>query len=292
MIYTPEIGKHAALLRQRGYEDLLDKRLVFTISTGRAGTQTLSAVFGCARKTCSLHEPKPGYSKCLRRVQRNAEAALEFLVEQKLPAIRAPDEPCYVETSHVLCKGFIEPLLELGLRPHFVIVHRDPRAVARSFVELNSIPERTPLGRDFMLSPADPCLLEAPGWQDFTDYQLCYWYALESRQRAQWYAALFDRIGIHYTRFEFADLADPVAVGRLIWACGLEIDESAHARIAQILAEPMNAKIQDKLNVGRHEEVADSSGLQHDEFVVARTCKASATDDYLPRLRVTRAKAA
>jgi len=292
MIYMPEIGKHAGMLRQRGYGDLLHKRLVFTISPGRTGTQTLAAVIGCAKNTCSLHEPEPGYAKCLRHVQRSAEAALEFLIEEKLPTICAMDEPCYVETSHLVCKGFIEPLMELGLRPHFVIIQRDLHAVARSFLELNSIPERTPFGRDYMLSPADPCLLETPNWQDLTDYQLCYWYTLEMRQRAQWYAALFDRSGIHYTRFDFADLGSPVAVGRLISACGLEIDENAGARIAQILAEPMNVKDQVKLNAGRQNEVADARVLRHAELFVARTCKASATDDYLPRLCVGRAKAA
>ncbi len=292
MIYTPEFGKHAALLRERGCEDLLYRRLVFTVGPGRTGTQTLAEVFGQAKESCGLHEPEPAYSKCLRHVQRHAKAALDFLLEEKLPAICATGKPCYVETSHLLCKGFIEPILELGLRPHFVIIQRDLRAVARSFLELNSVPERTPHGREFMLSPADPCLLATPSWPDFTDYQLCYWYALEIRQRARWYAALFDRLGIAYTRFDFADLTAPRAVGQLVSACGLELDENAKARVAATLARPLNAKSDDKLNAGRQTEVADARSLRNAELFVARACKVSATDDYMPRLCIHRAEAA
>jgi hypothetical protein len=288
MIYTPEIGKHAELLRARGYEEILQKRLVFTVSAGRTGTQTLSKVFSFAADAFSLHEPAPEYSKCLRRAQRHADEALEFLVEEKLPAILTMDRPNYVETTHLVCKGFIEPMLELGLRPHFVVIQRDLRSVARSFVELNSIPERTPHGRDFMLSPADPCLLPTPSWQDFDDYQLCYWYALEMRQRAQWYAALFDRLGISYTRFDFGELGNTAAVERLVLGCGLDLDETADAQITQVLANPLNMKTQDKINAGRQKDVADLRLLRHAEAFIARTCKASATDDYLPRLCVAR----
>lgn len=292
MIYTPQLDKHADLLRQRGWEDLLRRRLVFTITTGRSGTQTLSEVFACARDTCSLHEPKPNYMQCLRRVQRNAEAAFEFVVEEKLPAILATGTDCYVETSHLVCKGFIEPMLELGLRPHFLIVKRDCRAVAKSFTQIASIPERTALGRDYMLSPADPCLLTTPCWEDFTDYQLCYWYTLEIQRRAQWYVSLFDRLGIGYSCFDFADLKRPQAVLYAIASCGLAPAHDAAQRVARIVEHPLNTKAQDKLDVGRQAEVACTDVLQEAERQVKRACRRSPTDDYLPRLSVARLRAA
>jgi hypothetical protein len=292
MLYTPQLAKHLDLLRQRGYEELLGKRLVFTITTGRSGTQTLAEVFACAENTCSLHEPLPPYGKCLQRVQRNADLALEFLLEEKLPAIVAAGMPCYAETSHLLCKGFIEPILELGLRPHFVFVQRDCRAVAKSFTQLNSIPERTELGRDYMLSPADPCLLETHFWEDFTDYQLCYWYALEMKQRSQWYASLFDRVGIPYTWFDFADLRDSQKLVQLAKSCGMEINDDAAARIEAIIEHPINAKKDDKANAGKTAEVSNPSVLQHAESIVARACRTSTTDGYLSRMTVSRSKAA
>ncbi len=270
MIYTPQLDKHIDLLRQRGWEDLLHRRLVFTITTGRSGTQTLSEVFGCAKHACSFHEPEPDFSSCLRRVQRNAERALEFLVEEKLPAILATGTTCYIETSHLVCKGFIEPILELGLRPHFLIVKRDCRAVAKSFTQIDSIPERTALGRDYMLSPADPCLLESPCWEDFTDYQLCYWYALEMQRRTQWYVSLFDRIGIRYSWFDFGDLRRPQAALQSIVSCGLVPCRDAKERIGRILEHPLNAKTGDKLAAGRQGDVADDNVLQQAERHVKR----------------------
>jgi hypothetical protein len=288
VIYTPEIAKHADLLRQRGLEELLNRRLVFTITSGRSGTQTLAELLGCAKDTCSVHEPEPMYSRPLRRVQRNAEAAREFLLDEKLPAMAATDAPCYAESSHLVCKGFIEPMLELGLRPHFIILLRDDRSVAKSFVQLDSIPERTVLGRNYMFSPADPCLLETPCWDDFTDYQLCYWYALETRRRAQWYASLFDRIGIGYTWFDFASINNVAAVGKLIASCGLTPKENAQVRIGEITRLPTNTKFQDKLAAGRDDELSDPGVLRHAEQVVRRACKAGTTDGYLSRLLVMR----
>jgi hypothetical protein len=292
VIYTPELARHAELLRRKGLEELLERRLIFTVTSGRSGTQTLAELLACAQDTYSVHEPDPTFSHCLRSVQRRPDLALEFLVEEKLPAILATGAACYAETSHLACKGFIEPMLELGLRPHFVILERDCRAVAKSFLRLNSIPERTALGQNYMLSPADPCLLPTPCWDDFDDYQLCYWYALETQRRARWYAALFDRIGIGYTPFDFVSINSFAAMEKLLDSCGLVAKEDAPERFAEVTRQPMNTKVGDKWLAARGGEVSDPDSLQHAEHVVRRACKAGPTDDYSARLRAASAKAA
>jgi hypothetical protein len=164
--------------------------------------------------------------------------------------------------------------------------------VAKSFLLINSIPERTPLGCNYMLSPADPCLLQTPFWEDFTDYQLCYWYTLEMRRRSRWYAALFDRLGIAYTRFDFADINKPEKILELLAPCGLAPVADTAERINQILEYPINTKAGDKISAGKQAEVADPNLMEHAERMVARTCKASMSDDYVSRLIIPRSKAA
>jgi hypothetical protein len=284
MIYTPQFGSQRDVLIRRGFEPLLRKRLIFTVAPGRCGTETFCHAFGLAGDTLSVHEPTPRYSDCLREVQRNAGRAMTFLLEEKFPAVLAADRPCYVETSHLICKGFIEPMFELGLRPHFLIVHREPRALAKSFLLIDSVPERTWLGKNYMLSPADPCLLETPCWEDFTDYQLCYWYAVEMHQRSQWYAALFDRLGIDYTRFSFTEIGDPQAVGALMDSAGVPLKRKARKQLSELLARPRNAKADVKREVGRQAEVADERRLEEQEAAVLRACRWNYHDNYPSRL--------
>ena len=226
MIYTPEIAKHAELLRQRGLEDSAEPAARFHDHLGPQRHADARRVARLRRR--HVQPARAGADVFRLSPPRPAQRGRRDGVPSGGEAARHPGHrrPCYAETSHLLCKGFIEPMLELGLRPHFVILERDSRSVAKSFHQLDSIPERTHLGRIYMLSPTDPCLLETPCWEDFTDYQLCYWYALEMHRRARWYAALFDRIGIPYTRFDFISINNVAAVGKLIASCGLVPQEA------------------------------------------------------------------
>ena len=74
-------------------------------------------------------------------------------------------------------------LLALGVVPHVLVLRRQPRAVARSYLERYTVPGRTKLGWEYLLHPGDPNTLAAPGWQRFSDYQMCFWYALEMERR-------------------------------------------------------------------------------------------------------------
>ncbi len=124
-------------------------------------------------------------------------AAMAWLHHEKLPAIAARCRgPIYVETSHLVCKGFIEPMLDLGLRPKFIILTRPTSEVASSLYQMNIIPGRTRSGRLVLLDPADRGVLPLPGWDGFSDYQLCFWYAREIERRQAHYRSIFEARGI------------------------------------------------------------------------------------------------
>lgn len=161
------------------------------MATGRCGTAFFAEVLRLVPGVVSLHEPEPEYAEVLRDVQRDPEKAHNFLVDKKLPAIAAVNATTYIETSHLFCKGFLEPLLGLDIVPALLWIRRDHRAVASSMFRGGTIPGRTEKGLRFYLSPEDPGVLELAGWQDLNDYQLCYWYCLEIERRALHYRALY-----------------------------------------------------------------------------------------------------
>ena len=199
------------------------KTPLLTVTSGRSGTALLTALLRDCLGITAEHEPPPRVNFVLRSLVLAPEMAAAWLAHEKLPAMLArATGPVYAETSHLFCKGLIEPMLDLGLRPRFIILTRPAPEVARSLFQMNVIPERTGAGRLVLLGPSDPGVLPVAGADGLTDYQLCYWYAREIERRQAAYASLFQarglaacRIGMHeLTRWDlFLPLA-AFAAGR------------------------------------------------------------------------------
>lgn len=171
--------------------EVKSKKLVFTVATGRCGTAFFAEILRLLPGVVSLHEPQPEYWQVLRKVQQDQQLAIDFLLEKKLPAIAKTNSRIYIETSHLFCKGFLQPLLELGIVPSLLWVRRDHRAVASSMFRAGTIPGRTEKGLAFYLSPEDPGVLPLEGWKRLNDYQLCFWYCLELERRALEYKEMY-----------------------------------------------------------------------------------------------------
>lgn len=164
------------------------KRLIFTVTTGRSGTALAARLLDAVPGVSAWHEPAPDFADVMREAQSDPVSATRFWTERKLPHIATLAEPIYAETSHLLSKGFLEPLLDLGFTPDLVILTRAHRQVACSLYRLGTIPGRTASGCRYLLHPDDPEVLPLPGWHELHDYQLCYWYCLEVRRRSLAYS--------------------------------------------------------------------------------------------------------
>jgi hypothetical protein len=221
----------------------LRRRFVFTVTTGRSGTGLLQKLFALLPNTTSVHEPEPKLSRVLRKVQEQPGFAWEFLLNVKFPEIAKCERGVYVETSHLFCKGFLEPALQLGLRFDLVVLRRPAREVAKSLYELDTIPGRTDWGRSFLLAPSDPEVLPLPGWTEMHDYQLCYWYCLEIERRAKLYARLVAEHGGRVVETSLSELMSgrfPRVLERLELPAPVNQDFSA--RIADVVSSPVNNK--------------------------------------------------
>jgi hypothetical protein len=230
-----------------------DRRLFFTVTTGRSGTEYLARVLSLFRDVHAEHEPKPTFSSAFRTIAAAPETAREFWVAHKLPRIARSRAPIYAETSHFACKGFLESAFELGLRPTLVHLARPHRDVARSLLALGTIPARSFGGVRFYLAPTDDVRLpvERSILERWSDYQLCYWYCLEIAARARDY----ERLGLRVERVELASIATPEGVREL--GARLELGPLSGAgklRLLAIAGRRTNRKLHAKREIELHHE--------------------------------------
>jgi hypothetical protein len=237
--HRPGTGAQAMVDALRG------KTVVFTVTAGRTGTTYLTHLLALCPDTTSLHEPEPSFVPIQRLVQRDPALARRFLLEYKLPFIAEHAARRYVETGHLFCKGFLEPLLDLGIVPHLILLRRSPRRIATSLLARRTVPGRGKLGLKYLVHPEDPGVLALPGWLALTDYQLCFWYALEIERRQERYATTLERVGGHtvdVTAEELHDAGRFLAVAEHLALLDPDSDRSAllarHAEVSRVTHNP------------------------------------------------------
>lgn len=214
----------------------LDKRLIFTVTAGRTGTAYLAKLLDTVPTVSAYHEPKPNYVEVLRRIQTHPFMSYEYLSKYKIPAIRECPSYIYAETSHLTCKGFLEPMILMGLRPALIILRRPPREVAWSHVVRNCVPSWTTLGVSYLLDPRDPAVIPLFHWETASQYQLCFWYALEMERRQLHYTRLAEGLGMPVFDVTNKELNDWSIYSRMLETLNLPITEDvrqAHASISQ-----------------------------------------------------------
>lgn len=202
---------------QEAVRRLRQTRLFLTVTTGRSGTKLLARLMSDCLGVLAEHEAAPMLNYVMRSFQSAPHATRWWLYGEKLPAIAArlaaaaPDGgpwPAYADTSHLYCKGFIEPLIEMRIIPDVIVLTRPARAVALSLFAVGAVPARTGNGRLVLLQPDDPNVVAPADWQGWDDYQLCYWYAREIERRQAQYEQTLPQAGCRVFRVAMADLTD------------------------------------------------------------------------------------
>jgi len=224
-------------------EQFSNMTLVLTVTSGRSGTKLLTVLLREALRLAAEHEPAPRANFVLRSFIEAPSSAAHWLRSEKLPAMLASARNgFYAETSHLFCKGLIEPVLTLGMRPKLIILTRPAREVASSLFQMNIVPARTESGRLVLVSPSDPNVLTLPDWQKYTDYQLCYWYAREIERRQAHYESRRAELGLECLRVAMHDLRTPEALASIAEFLGATADEEAFARQKRILSSNQNSR--------------------------------------------------
>jgi len=179
--------------------------MIFTLSPGRCGTKYLKHVLESVPGVESVHEGIPNFIEAWPEALRSRDVARWFWLEEKLPAIEATSAQTYFETSHHF-KGYAAALLALSIVPDILVIERPHREVALSFWRRKSIPGKSERGRKYLLHPDGPVLLKIKRWKRLSDYQLCYWYCLETEAMVRALARQFSTVGATVHRTSLAEL--------------------------------------------------------------------------------------
>jgi hypothetical protein len=200
------------------FPDVAERRLIFSINSGRAGSKYLAQLLGTAAGVESFHEAEPKMSGDYiaminaaplvesREKRRIKSAAIAEVLRRSAPDI------VYVETNHAFIKTFYDVVLEDFLNVEVIILRRDLALVLKSFIELGYFSPRNPLAYSWMSSPsAATAALPALAPDSALDqFDLCIAYLLDIEARAERFQNEYPEVRRHEARLE--DLNE---IGRL-----------------------------------------------------------------------------
>lgn len=221
---------------------LPQQKLVFTITNGRSGSARLTTLFHAVESVTSTHEPHPRFDTLMHAAHRSPFIARGFLRHVKLPAIARLPRPVYVETSHMFGKGYFDAMLDLEMPFSLILLRRNARSVARSMLRLGTIPGKTHWGRRFYMYPSEALFVKLPDASKLTDYQFCYWHALETEARQKAYGERARAKGLTVVDVDTEDLNAPGTFENLLASLGIEANEADLARIEALRSERVNEK--------------------------------------------------
>jgi hypothetical protein len=177
------------------------KRFIFTATTGRSGTMTLSELFATVPDCASVHEPYPIMNDDVLRAASYGDTAEVDRVYSRVKSINilraVVGRRYYLEANHLLVKTFLgHAYEEFGRRMAVIHLVRAPIEVAMSIYCLQHLPG-TPFGNAWWLDYRAPTNiikmaddLEGNGELSHQFFRcLWYWYELELRFAA-WRARL------------------------------------------------------------------------------------------------------
>jgi hypothetical protein len=173
---------------------------IFSINSGRSGSDYLTEIFSKATNAFSLHEGFPIMNgKPMQAFNQGEDIALRQLMPLKLEQIkksRKKGKRIYCETNHSYIKGWgylipdqYIPQEEIAV----IILRRNIDDSAYSLLRVHDIPGYTQFSRTWYLLPNATFNLSYPPL-NANAYELCRWYVQETNLRAEHYQSKFPNI--------------------------------------------------------------------------------------------------
>jgi hypothetical protein len=211
------------------------EKIIFTATTGRSGTLTLTNVFSSIADCKALHEPYPRMSGAVLTAASFGNMEYVDRVYRQIKAVHirraAAGYKYYVETSHLFIKTFaLQALSDFGIKLNVIHLVRPPLQVAMSIYRLQDQPG-TQRGNQMWLDYRAPSnligiadILEADAEFSHPFYKaLWYWFEVEARIAA--YKERFP--SVPFVRFETDWVNDKKRVFGLLNDLSMDFDESA-----------------------------------------------------------------
>lgn len=204
----------------------MPERTIFCLTTGRSGTAYLTKWLGfLVPGILSEHEPQPDFASTNRAALTKPGAAATFWTERKLPHIDSLPCAIYAMMDHSF-KYFAEALLDVGRVADVITLYRPAREVALSYWRRGHFPARTQVGLRYFPKPDDPLtVLPVEGWERWTNYQLCYWYCLETAVRIERLTYFYLQAGARVVETSLAEITTLAGLERVLGRLDLEYNQ-------------------------------------------------------------------
>ena len=170
------------------------KSITLMLSAGRSGTNKLASLLSTVSDVYAEHEGDIGFHTV--RVDNLTDPSIgSNFVKDKIEFFNSRPETHCVHTGHMVGEGFIEHFLDQGIVPNIIVLRRSMREVATSMFNLKWIPGKHELIRGWYAGPDEPNTLPYNNWKEAHNYQLCYWWCLDTERRIRHYTPILKEAG-------------------------------------------------------------------------------------------------
>jgi hypothetical protein len=190
------------------FADVAQRRLIFSINSGRSGSKYLAQLLATAHQVTSFHEAEPKMSgefidmintkpmEASREKRRVKAAAIAEVLRGSGP------EEIYAETNHTFITTFYDVVLEEFHNVDVINLRRDLALVLKSFIEMGYFSPLNPLSFAWMSSPnAVTAVLPAIGPDTTLDqFDRCIAYLLDIEARAERFKRDYLNVRTHDVR--------------------------------------------------------------------------------------------
>jgi hypothetical protein len=198
-------GLFSELLIEKIRAKVENRRLIFAISSGRAGSGFLAKLLGSSPDVRAEHEPIPRMCGTYLKMAMRADLSTSYEKRKaKLIALNArllllPETIVYAETNHMFIKTFFDVTLDYYRNVDVVVLRRPMSKVLKSFVELGYFSERNSHWPLWMHDPnSHNCVAEPLGPMAEMDlYDRCIAYLLDIEARACKFRSSYKGVRAH-----------------------------------------------------------------------------------------------
>jgi hypothetical protein len=190
-----KIEQYPNTIKRTIYQDkILSHRLIFSINSGRSGSQYLSQLLGTAAEVSSFHEAQPPMIGDYLQMITDKPYELS-LKQRKIKSIAIQNQllsftegQVYAESNHMFIKTFFDVILKDFKHANIQVItlHRNLAQTLKSFIELGYFSPRNKYWPLWFSSPnAITAAISCIGCDASLDqYDLCIAYLIDIQARA------------------------------------------------------------------------------------------------------------
>jgi hypothetical protein len=248
------------------------KTITLMLSAGRSGTNKLATMMSTVPDVYAEHEGDPGFHT-VRVANLEDPSVGKAFVKNKIELFNSKPQTHCVHTGHMVGEGFIEHFLDEGITPNIIVLRRPMREVALSMFNLKWIPGRHELIRGWYSGPDEPNVLPYNGWESAHNYQLCYWWCLDTERRIRHYTPILKEAGCKIYETTLDQMLDLTQFNKLLSFFGMQNVESiTKEKVNQFeeISRGLQQSIPDSFLDELEAEVLENIPADFKEYIVKR----------------------